>query len=370
MKHQIILVGGQILPLYLGIKEFNPDYIHFIASEDSKFALNNILALFSDLKYKISICNPYDFKSISEKLNSIIEDRKEEDEFVINLTGGTKVMVLAAQSMMLANNFKGFYFNHTDSVLVLPEFSQNTINKFVTIDEFFSLSGHKITSFKKIESLDPEDKKAAEKIYRFALNDYRYKKIIYQISKQYKSDNIQIPPIGKILIENKIDFSWGSNKIEISEKGRIIQSFVSKNIISLFFNSSWWEIIVAGEISKSTKIKELLLQAELPFKTDNKVLKNEIDVLINLGRQLIFIECKSGKVKQEDINKMKIIKDTYGGIISKSLLVCFEKPTDVIIEKCEELGIEVYYHNLGNLGTIDLSKIHKSIDKLSKSSLF
>ena len=33
MKHQIALVGGQLLPIYVGIKEFSPDKIHFIVSK-------------------------------------------------------------------------------------------------------------------------------------------------------------------------------------------------------------------------------------------------------------------------------------------------------------------------------------------------
>ncbi len=51
-----------------------------------------------------------------------------------------------------------------------------------------------------------------------------------------------------------------------------------------------------------------------------------MDIIINTERKLIFIECKSGLVKQEDINKMRIVKQTYGGIISKSIPVILELP--------------------------------------------
>jgi hypothetical protein len=89
-------------------------------------------------------------------------------------------------------------------------------------------------------------------------------------------------------------------------------------------------------------------------------------VLVNLGGKLIFIECKSGMVKQEDINKMRIVKDTYGGIISKSLLVCRFMPTPTILEKCKELNIEIFYCFLGKNQINSLSKLIDTLNKLEK----
>ena len=40
---------------------------------------------------------------------------------------------------------------------------------------------------------------------------------------------------------------------------------------------------------------------------------------------------------------MKVIKQTYGGLISKSLLVSRFIPSQSIMEKCKELDIEVFY---------------------------
>jgi len=78
--------------------------------------------------------------------------------------------------------------------------------------------------------------------------------------------------------------------------------------------------------------------------------KNEIDIVVNTCRNLIFIECKSGNVKQDDINKIRAVKRLYGGIASRSILVCKYKPRPDIIEKCSDLGIAIFYdRNLQNL---------------------
>ena len=97
-------------------------------------------------------------------------------------------------------------------------------------------------------------------------------------------------------------------------------------------------------------------------------MKNEIDVLINIGHKLIFIECKSGKVKHDDINKMRVVKDVYGGIISKSILVCLEMPSATIMEKCKELNIEVFYLFLGKNKLNDLNKLSGILDSFEKKT--
>ena len=94
----------------------------------------------------------------------------------------------------------------------------------------------------------------------------------------------------------------------------------------------------------------------------------EIDILINTGKKLIFVECKSGLVKQEDINKMKIVKQTYGGVIAKSILVCRELPSQSIIEKCKELDIELFYSFALNKELNPLNKLSKVINDVERKA--
>ena len=132
----------------------------------------------------------------------------------------------------------------------------------------------------------------------------------------------------------------------LGSKGKPTINLKSKHIIKLFFNATWWELQVAKEIANWPGLKELLINCVLPFKTDKESRKNEIDILISTGKRLIFVECKSGNVRQEDINKMKVIKQTYGGVISKSILVSRFLPNATILEKCKELEIDVFLHML------------------------
>lgn len=161
--------------------------------------------------------------------------------------------------------------------------------------------------------------------------------------------------------------SWNANSLLIKENGKELVSLKSKNILQLFFHSAWWELQVAKEISKWGKLKELLINCVLPFKIDIKSAKNEIDVLLNTGKKLVFVECKSGNVRQEDVNKMKVIKQTYGGLISKSILVSRFLPSPTIIEKCKELDIDIFYcYAFQNKVINPLHKIIVKLDEINK----
>ena len=368
MKHQITFIGGQLLPIYVGIKEFSPDKIHFVVSEESKDKISLIKPFFNYKSFSEKKCNPFDFVSIKSTLQGILEKTDSSDEIEFNLTGGTKVMVLAAQSLMQERNIKGFYINLDNTFLKLPTYEIKKIASEITTKEFLEMTGHKISHSKVLSDFTNEDYKTVSAIESFSMS---YDRLLLQInSKIRKSYDKQskIPTSGRLEINthSKLNLNWTGNKITVTLQGREILKIDSPNSRTLFFNAGWWELIVAKTVSQWAKAKELLIQCELPFKTDQNTTKNEIDILVNIEGKLIFVECKSGNIKQEDVNKMRIIKDTYGGVISKSLLVCRFMPSTTIIEKCKELNIEVFFSFVGKNQINPLNKLIDTLNKLEK----
>lgn len=366
MKHQISLVGGQLLPIYLGIKEFIPDRVHFIVSNESKNNITKLKSLLSGIITSEYNCNAFDFYSIKGVCEKIIEKINPDDEVVFNLTSGTKIMVLAAQAIIHEKNLRGFYINQDDSYLELPIYQKKQIQTQLTIQEFFDVSGHHFFSAKKLNDYNIADYKMAHLIETFASTDNRYTKITSVLRKKYNDKHNKIPLTGKEIFDSGLVINWSSQSIIISNNGKTLYNFNSPCIIDLFFNAAWWELLVAEEVGKWIKAKEILIKCELPFASDKQTTKNEIDILLNTGKKLIFVECKSGNVKQEDINKMKVIKQTYGGIISKSILVSRFIPSTTIIEKCNELDIELFYCYMGKMLVNPLSRITNTLDKLEK----
>lgn len=362
MKHQINFLGGQLLPIYIGVKEFMPDKIHFIASDESKEGIKILKDIFPEVIFSEFICDPFDFYAIKKRIQSIIEKLDEEDDVLINLTGGTKIMLLAAQSIISEKQVKGFYINQDYSFIEVPSYDKKQIISELSIKDFFGLSGHKIFSAKTLSDFTPTDFLVSNEIEAFAASNQLYSKVTDYMRKKFRL----IPGKGLETTAGGASIKWDNGYVEIQNNNKSVVSFKSNNVKELFFSASWWELIVASEVGKWAKAKEVMLHCELPFKTDDKTLKNEIDILLNTGNKLIFVECKSGNIKQEDINKMKVIKQTYGGIISKSLLVSRFMPSQSIMEKCRELDIEVFFLYALKRMVNPLKNIQRTLDKLER----
>lgn len=364
MNHQIAFVGGQLLPVFIGIKEFVPDNIYFIVSHESKGKISQLKNQLIGKQYSIIVCDPFEFGSIKTSCLNILNNLKSTDTVQFNLTGGTKIMVLAAQSLIQERNLTGFYINQNSTKLYLPSYIIEKVKCHISIQEFLEISGHKLSKYKTINDFNSDDFNTIDTIDTFSLlNQSMILQINSKVRKTYDKLN-KIPTSGSIEITKSTKLNWSAKSIDIIQNGINIFHIHSLNVRNLFFHASWWELIVAKVISQWPKAKELLLQCELPFKTDTHTTKNEIDVLVNLGDKLIFIECKSGMVKQEDINKMRIVKDTYGGVISKSVLVCRFKPSNNIIEKCNELDIDVFFLLDNKRATHKLNSLIVQLEKV------
>lgn len=368
MKHQIVLVGGQLLPIYIGIKEFSPEKIHFLVSKESVESLHNLKPMIKRISQSEYRCNAFDFYEIKTIFEKIILKISPEDTVTFNLTGGTKIMVLACQAIIHEKGLSGFYINQDDSYLVLPSYERRNIISELTVKEFFDINGHSTYNFKKMSDFTKEDIKTSEKIKIFANNTSRYKLIIGFFRKKFFDKNLALPLNGFESINNNLKVTWNQTSISIESNNKNILTINSKLAHELLFKAVWWELLVANEISISNKYKEVLLSFELTFKSNKQVAKNEIDILINTGKKLIFIECKSGLVKQEDINKMKIVKQTYGGVISKSILVSRELPNPSIREKCKELDIELFFSFALKQEVNPLNKLSKVINDFERKA--
>lgn len=338
MKHQIALLGSQVLPIFLGIKEYNPDHVHFLVTNESNVKLDQLADVLEDVEIHSYVCNPYDVKNVREVCESIITQRSGSDEISFNLTGGTKLMLIAAQSVLSEGGFSGFYVDTNNSVTEIPSFVKKKLCYTISTEDFFSLSGHRISSSKRLDSFDHADFNAAEKIQGFSDEGKDFSLITAHFRKIKKIKNF-----GEELINENLKCTWSLGIITIQKKGKKEYIFESPNVKALFFYGGWWELLVANSLAGWEAGQEILMEVVLPFKIDLKTNKNEIDILINRNNKLIFIECKSGIVSSQDINKIKTIRDTYGGNSSRSVLVCQHKPEKTLFEKCKELSIDVFY---------------------------
>lgn len=83
--------------------------------------------------------------------------------------------------------------------------------------------------------------------------------------------------------------------------------------------------------------------------------KNEIDIIVNTGQKLLFVECKTMLQNSTDIDKFRTAVKNYGGLGSKSIFITENEMTPLQKEKCEESGIPYFSFNYkdGTKKTVD-----------------
>lgn len=344
MEHQITIVGGQITPVFWGIKEKNPDIIHVLYSKDSRYHVPIIKNIFPKKEFFTYQVNPFSFDEIKEIVEEIIL-KYSTDNFELNLTGGTKVMALACQNIFNILSLNSFYIDQGNKIFDFKDHKYSLIKTKIDISTFITLSGHKKFVKNKLKDFTSDELEFSKKINIISGNQL-FKESIRAIKSRI-SDIRKCQSFS--YSNNELTLQWNSPSFSLKSSNSEI-SIKSKNAFDIAFNGFWWELVVADSIKNWNKVYELYLNLEIFSKTVNQNIKNEIDIVINTGSKLVFIECKSGNVKQEDINKIRTVKRLYGGIASKSILVCKYKPRVDIIEKCYDLGISIFFdRNLNNL---------------------
>ena len=91
---------------------------------------------------------------------------------------------------------------------------------------------------------------------------------------------------------------------------------------------------MAEILSRWTKTKELV--SNLIIEYADGLAKNEIDMVVNTGSKLVFVECKTAVFDIKDIDKFHNVAKLCGGLGAKAILITFHKPNARILEKCAD----------------------------------
>ncbi len=351
MTHQITILGGQISPVFWGLIEKNPEIVHLIYTQESRHHLTIIKNLFPRITFYSKQVKPYNFEEIKISIEEILIEF-EKNVFELNLTGGTKVMALACHDIFKDYFLKSFYIDQSHRIYDFGSRSYSQIKSKIDLKTFIALSGHSNYSSNNIGDFTIDEYNFSNKISIFSSSTF-FKEAGKAVRSKIKNCNEC----------NNFDFTkgtsqfyWKNPTFAIDDNNNQL-TLRSNKAFEITFCGLWWELVIANSVRSWNKIYELQLNVELFSKQDNSNSKNEIDIVVNTGKNLIFIECKSGNVIQSDINKIRAVKRLYGGVTSKSILVCKYKPRPGIIEKCKDLGIALFFDK-------NLSKLNGKLDRL------
>ncbi|MDH6306534.1 hypothetical protein M2459_003210 [Parabacteroides sp. PF5-5] len=342
MKHHIILIGKDVTSAYHGVKEFGPDFIHLLYTNETRNLAQPMFSLLpASIRHKFYLIGAYDAERIKNVCHKIHQNFS--GEFAYNLSEGTKIMAFSAFSVAKKHNAFPFYITQRGEVVNLDTFERFPVHSILENEEILLLNGSKISAYD--DHLSDVEIKSAKDIKRFI---EEHKQEHSRIQKYFDSHCHRLlnrlPE--KHTFSDQLSFAQDNGELLITLKDKILLDIPFPNGCMLYFEGRWWETLVAAKAREWSKRQTIIPEVwqSVVFHSDSErpQTKNEVDVLLNNEQKLIFIECKSGQVTQNDVYKVDAVRETYGGDISQAILASYYPVDASLHEKCRDLQIELF----------------------------
>jgi len=95
----VLLTGEQPIPNLLGVRHVDPASVLLVESERTKTVGDRLVGLLGRRVERLLVKDPYDLVAVQECISDRLQKLGWADQVVFNLTGGTKLMALAAYSL-------------------------------------------------------------------------------------------------------------------------------------------------------------------------------------------------------------------------------------------------------------------------------
>ncbi len=356
-KIHITLVGGQPVPVYIGIKDDGQaNTVVLVCSPQSKTEAERIQEQFPKRKILVKECSPVELDDIENLAIDLFKDYSDYEK-TINLTSGTKLWSLTF--FRIFNQDKNSHFIYIDQ--------NNQITDILTKDSHvgtintlkrFELYGTPLTSFRILDEYDDEDLYVAKEIEKIRnKNKYEFIRLTGNRNTLEMNERDILTTDKGSRLEYSLDERWA--RIELyTDKAILTKEFHCKHLFDILFNSGWFELKTAIELNKNERINNIWLNCEFADSEGNP--KNEIDIIAELDNRLLFVECKTMIHDSTDIDKFRSALRNFSGTSSTGIFVTNDKPNAVsmsryehAMEKCKDNGILTFNFSLWRSNSID-----------------
>jgi hypothetical protein len=281
----------------------------------------------------LDVSDAYDFNSCWEVLSSWLTEQKVE--VALNVTGGTKVMAMAAQDVFREMKLPVFYINvENDSLLRLDhgELPFKLPTK-IKLREYLESHGYSVCGDIKRPNITAEQRdfigRLAYESERLGSAFGRLNWLSQQAKVSLSSPILDAKDLDSRALEELIGLFDNAGWLSISNNKLQFPDETKRQ----FVNGGWLEILLyqsLAQLSPEYGFADFAISLEV-LAPDSKT-KNELDAAFLYRNTLHLIECKSanlassGKVEDssgtEALYKLDALRD-MGGLRTKALLVDF-----------------------------------------------
>ena len=366
-KVHITLVGGQPVPVYIGIKgDGQANTVVLVCSPQSKTEAERIEEQFPKKKILVKECPPVELEGI-ENLAIELFKKYADYEKTINLTSGTKLWSLTFFRVFSQDRNSHFIYIDQNNQITDILTKDSHVGKINTLKRF-ELYGTPLTSFRMLEEYDDEDLLIAKEIEKLRnRNRYEFIRLTGSLNAHEMNERGILTTERGSKLEYSQDEKWARLQL-YSNNGFFSKEFHCQHLFDILFNSGWFELKTAIELSKNERINNIWLNCEFADSEGNP--KNEIDIIAELDNRLLFVECKTMIHDSTDIDKFRSALRNFSGTSSTGIFVTNDKPNatstsryEHAMEKCKDNGILTFNFSLWRANSIDAPTLEEIVNE-------
>ena len=285
---------------------------------------------------------PYDLADVLRVCQETVRLHREAGrEVVFNITGGTKLMAMAAYLCAQREQVEVIYVESRDRLLItLPppgdSIDDASANEFaserrsfleerfrvVDVPSYVKFYGREVNTSVTIDDMDPIDRiKSKSLAVSYSLIRVFLKQLREEVAKRYKARNS-----GEILswpIEIQCQKVTKKQRIELknlSDKG-VLYWDEDRLCISCdqdqhrFLKGKWIEVFVLVSLSESGLFHDVRGEITLVG------VDGEWDIMLTANATLAILECKSDANLTEQFGRIRSVQNDLGGFYAKSFFV-------------------------------------------------
>lgn len=299
---QLCLVSAQATPNLSPVLDpgFRPRRVVLVVSPDMESRadwLSVVLERHGVLVETLDIADAYDFNGCWETILEWLG--KQSGTVALNVTGGTKVMAMAAQDVFREMGRPVFYVNvENDQVIRIDQRATSfVLPTKIRLREYLEVHGYGVAGKPPRPDISAERR---DFINRLA---YESRRLGYALGRinwlaQQAKNNLQSPPLDSDDLDSRsldelISMFAGQNLLKLSEGKLVFPGEEARQLV----NGGWLELLVyqaLAQLAPEIGIADYAVGLEVTA-ADGRT-KNELDAACIYRNTLHMIECKSANL--------------------------------------------------------------------------
>lgn len=369
MKTHLVLISSQPVPNFTPVLDdrFRPDRVIMLVSPDMQERSQALEAIYKPRGVKVErwpIQDPWDIEHIRNRVMDLLSV-SEQDDILLNATGGTKPMSIAAYEVFRTFEKPVFYVHpEKDHLIWMSPLNESVdLADRIKLREFLQAYGASRVSTGQKHGVPEAIRELTLELIR---NIKQYAGSISALNyyaAQSDNDAITSPPIEKSYSDQPM--LW--RLIDLFAEAGLLQEenrrLTFPNEEARFMvNGGWLEKHVYGvclNIKKKTGIQDVARSVEVERKQGKGTVRNELDIAFLKDNRLYVVECKTRVFKKhrqefekgdDVLYKLDSLRDHLGGLQAKAMLVSYNEVPFHHQNRARELKIELCcYHDLNHL---------------------